>query len=127
MSLCLTMKENFDNWLGQFKPVIASFDYYVDFDKVYENAEKWRAELYLMNSLLGSESIEKDFIGLAKKYPTILETIPILIAVRAQEIPILNVEGLTYYQFGNTNGALIPNILISCVRLDYLSLWRLIE
>lgn len=93
-------EKDFGAWLDQFKPVIASFDYYVDFDKVYVNAEKWKAELHLMNSLLGSENIERDFLALVRKYPDCLQTVPILIAVRSQEIPVLDVGGLVYYQFG---------------------------
>ncbi|ERI05127.1 type II restriction endonuclease [Atopobium sp. oral taxon 810] len=91
---------DFDTWLGQFKPVIASYDYYVDFDKAIANTEKWRSELHLMNSLLGSKSIESDFLALVKKYPDVLNVVPTLIAVRATEVPIYEVGMLTKFQFG---------------------------
>lgn len=92
---------DFNTWLGEFKPVIASFDYYVDFYKVHENAERWRAELHLMNSLLGSKDIERDFLTLCAKYPDVLNVIPTLLAVRKQEIPVLEAGALTAYNFGN--------------------------
>lgn len=92
---------DFDAWLAEFKSNIASFDYYVDFDKVRENAEKWRPELYLMNSLLGSKDIEHDFLSLYEKYPQILHAIPILLAMRKQELPVLEVDAVTTYHFGN--------------------------
>lgn len=92
---------DFDAWLDEFKSTIASFDYYVDFCKVRENAEKWRAELHLLNSLLGSENIESDFLLLCEKYPDVLRAIPTLLAVRKQEIPVLEVGILTTYNFGS--------------------------
>lgn len=97
---------NFDDWLAQFKLVIASYDYYVDFNKVMENAEQYRPELYLMNSLLGSTSIEKDFEALVRKYPDVLKVVPILIAVRSTEVPVYEAGMLTYFQFG---GKKAPN------------------
>lgn len=92
---------NFDAWLAEFEPVIASFDYYVDFDKCIANAEKWRPELHLMNSLLGSKDIEHDFLALCEKYPDVLHVAPTLLAVRNTEIPVLEVGILTTYNFGD--------------------------
>lgn len=96
----MTQKRDFDQWLTTFKSSIASFDYYVDFHKVLDNVERWRSELYLMNSLLGSEHIEADFKALAAKYPDILRVVPILLAVRYEEIPVLDTGVLTIYDFG---------------------------
>lgn len=90
----------FEDWLGDFKSVIASYDYYVDFDKVKANAEKWRAELHLMNSLLGSKNIEDDFNALCANYPKVLNVIPTLLAVRKQEIPVLDSGALASFKFG---------------------------
>lgn len=96
----ISNERDFDRWLAQFKPAIASYDYYVDFEKVVANAEVWKAELHLMNSLLGSKDIERDFLALVEKYPDVLNVIPELLAVRAQEIPIYEVGVLTRFQFG---------------------------
>ena len=92
---------DFNEWFSEFKAVIASYDYYVDFYKVRENAEKWRSELHLMNSLLGSKNIEKDFLALCEKYQDVLHVIPALLAVRKQEIPVLEAGILINYNFGN--------------------------
>lgn len=92
---------DFNAWLAQFKPVIASYDYYVDFEKAVANAQKWRPELYLLNSLLGSKNIESDFKQLVQKYPDTLNVVPTLLAVRATEVPVYEAGVLTYFQFGN--------------------------
>ena len=77
---------NFDAWLKQLRPSIATYGYYINFDKVIENAKQHKAELHLLNSLVGSNDIEGEFRTLAKKYPDVLRCIPVLLAVRQQEI-----------------------------------------
>ena len=49
------MKRNFNNWLNTFKESISTFDYYVDFSKVYRNVDKIKVELNILNSLIGKE------------------------------------------------------------------------
>jgi len=82
----MKMKRNFNDWLAEFRESISNYDYYVDFSKIYRNVDKIKVELNILNSLIGSKNIEKDFENLLKKYPEILKYIPILIAVREYEI-----------------------------------------
>lgn len=107
---------DFDAWLAQFKPIIASYDYYVDFGKVMENAEQYRPELHLMNSLLGSKSIESDFMALVRKYPDVLKVVPMLIAVRSTEVPIYEAGVLTYFQFGGRKAPNRPQDYVDFMR-----------
>lgn len=39
------MSRNFENWLDSFRKSIASYEYYTNFEKVYENAAKIKIEL----------------------------------------------------------------------------------
>lgn len=55
------MKRNFTNWLSTFRDSIATYSYYIDFGKVYGNVENIKIELNILNSLISSKSIEKDF------------------------------------------------------------------
>ena len=77
---------NFQSWLSSFRYSIADFDYYIDFNKVYNNVDAIKIELNILNSLIGSKNIESDFENLIKKYPETLKCIPILLAVREYEI-----------------------------------------
>ena len=52
-----------------------------------------------MNSLIGSKNIEEDFDNLLKKYPEVLKCIPLLLAVRANEIYCQDKNGGYLYQF----------------------------
>lgn len=82
------MKRDFNEWLKQFKSSISNYSYYVDFEKIYEQADKYKVELNILNSLIGSKSIEEDFERIIVKYPETLEVIPMLLAVRSNEIYI---------------------------------------
>jgi len=80
------MNRDFNKWLDNFKSSISNYSYYVDFEKIYKSAEKYKVELNILNSLIGSNDIEKEFENIILKYPETLEVIPMLLAVRSNEI-----------------------------------------
>lgn len=80
------MKRDFNEWLSNFKSSISTYEYYVDFEKIYKSAEKYKIELNILNSLVGSKNIEQEFENIIIKYPETLEVIPLLLAVRSNEI-----------------------------------------
>ena len=58
----------------------------------------------MMNSLIGSKNIEKDFEQLVSKYPKVIKCIPTLLAVRQYEIIVLDSEGNKFeYNFKKMN------------------------
>ena len=71
------MKRDFESWFSKMKESIATWDFYTDFNKVYNNIENIKIELNLLNSLIGSKNIEQDFIKLVTKYSEVLKAIPI--------------------------------------------------
>ena len=84
------MKREFSKWLSTFTDSISNYKYYIDFETIYKNAEKHKIELNMMNSLIGSQNIENDFVELVNRYPEVLKCIPILLAVRQYEIIVLD-------------------------------------
>ncbi len=80
------MKRNFNEWLGKFKSSISDYNYYADFEKIYKNVDKVKVELNILNSLIGSKTIEDEFRTIVMKYPETLECVPLLLAVRSKEI-----------------------------------------
>mgnify|MGYP005767198557 FL=1 len=94
------MKErDFDIWLSKFRASIATYDYYIDFEKVYRNIDEIKIELNILNSLIGSKNIKEDFIKVLKKYPETLKVIPILLAKRENEIYCQDENGGYLYRF----------------------------
>lgn len=82
------MKRDFNQWISKFKSSISNYGYYVDFEKIYKSAEKYKVELNILNSLIGSKTIEEDFQNIIIRYPETLEVVPMLLAVRSNEIYI---------------------------------------
>lgn len=56
-----------------------------------------------MNSLIGSKNVEEDFKRIIAKYPETLKCIPILLAVRANEIYAIDSDGEFLYNFKKAN------------------------
>lgn len=94
---------DFMTWLSGFRGSIADYGYYIDFEKVHRNVDGIKVELNILNSLIGSKNIEAEFEALLEKYPEILKCIPLLLAVRANEIYAIDGDGEFTYEFKKSN------------------------
>lgn len=90
---------DFNEWLNKFKQSISDYTYYVDFNKIYENIDSVKVELNILNTLIGSKNIEEDFKNIIMKYPDTLECIPLLLAIRYNEIYIKDEEDEFIFDF----------------------------
>lgn len=96
-------KRDFNNWLSTMKDSIATWTYYTDFDKVYENVQKIKVELNILNSLIGSRNIEEEFKSIVREYPKVLVVVPILLAKREAEIKVQDADGSYVFNFVKMN------------------------
>ena len=110
-------KRDFNTWLSGFRDSIADYGYYIDFEKVHRNVDNIKIELNILNSLIGSKSVEADFEGLMRKYPEVLKCIPLLLAVRANEIYCQDENGGYLFQFDF--GKYPPNSHVHYERYKY--------
>ena len=85
---------------------MVGYGYYVNFDKVVKNVEKLKIELNILNSLIGSKDIENEFEKVITKYPETLKCIPLLLAVRGNEIYAQDEDGAFTYKFSEMNYSL---------------------
>jgi len=97
-------------------------EFFVDWKKVKQNVDSIKIELSLWNSLIGSGNIEEDFTKLIKDYPEVIKTIPILLAIREREFPIIvdffNLEkGIKQLNFNKTRYSKVTDSEVE----DYLS------
>lgn len=107
-------KRDFNTWLSKFHYSIADYGYYIDFDKVFKNVDYIKIELNILNSLIGSKNIEVDFENILSKYPETLKCIPILLAVRENEIFAGDDGNVKLYNFNSQ----------SCTIEDYKTFMR---
>ena len=113
---------DFDKWFGEFRESIATYSYYVDFKKVVMNARVHKAELHLLNSLIGSRDVEKEFRALVEQYPRTLAAVPILLAKRESDIFAADDEGGGWHHFGENTQSLD----VSCTFMRKTGLFDLI-
>ena len=97
------MTRDFKEWISTFRPCISDYCYYVDFDKVYRNVDNIKIELNILNALVGSKNIEQDFENIVNKYPETLKCIPLLLAVRSNEISVTDTDGEYNFSFKKQN------------------------
>lgn len=94
---------DFNTWLLTMKDSISTWTYYTDFQKVYENVQKVKVELNILNSLIGSRNIEDEFRIIVKQYPNVLVVVPILLAKREAEIKVQDADGIYNFNFIKMN------------------------
>jgi len=99
----LQMKRNFNLWFRTFRESIATYSYYIDFEKVFVNVDSIKIELSILNTLIGSKNIKSDFEAILTKYPETLKCIPILLAVRTSKIPVIDINGSFSFNFVKAN------------------------
>lgn len=82
------MPRNFDKWLKTFTKTVRTSSYWVDWNKVLKNVQKYKDELNILNGLIGEKDIECEFRRIVNKFPNVIECIPILVAIRSTQVEL---------------------------------------
>lgn len=75
----MDVQTGFSYLTDSFRDSIKSWNYFVNWEKVYNNSGSLKRELYLWNSLLGSSQFDQEFLDLLEEYPNLVRSIPALI------------------------------------------------
>ena len=67
------MKRIFKEWLSTFRPCIADYCYYVDFDKVNRNVDSLKVELNILNKK-NNETINNPYLALLENQKKVFLT-----------------------------------------------------
>ena len=65
------------------------YNFFVDWDKVKRNVEKYKIEFNILNTLIGSKEFDSDLRKILTEYPQVLPAIPILLAVRGSKFKVV--------------------------------------
>jgi hypothetical protein len=84
------MEKNFNNLINTFKSSIKTWDYFVNWKKVFSNASELEIILNKLNYLLGKDNLKEEFKKLYKSNPDIIKAIPVLLAVRENKLEIFD-------------------------------------
>lgn len=84
------MKKDFHKLTSTFKNSIKTWDYFVNWKKVFNNSSELEISLNKLNYLLGKENLKDEFNRLYRSNPDIVRTIPILVATRESNIEVFD-------------------------------------
>jgi type II restriction enzyme len=74
-----TSDEGFNYFVQNLRPSLKLWDYFVNWDKVFQNTRALEVQLNIWNYLLGKENFELEFENLLSQHPQIVSAIPTLI------------------------------------------------
>ncbi len=72
-------EQGFTYLLSTFRPSLKLWDYFVNWDKVFQNTRSLEVTLNIWNYLLGKEDFDSEFKHLLKEHPQIVSAIPSMI------------------------------------------------
>jgi len=65
------------------------YNFFVDWDKVKKNVEKYKIEFNILNTLIGSKNFDTDLKKILTVYPQVVPAIPILLAIRNNKFKVV--------------------------------------
>ena len=84
------MKKDFDHLVSTFRSSIKTWDYFVNWNKVFTNSASFEIALNKLNYLLGKDDLRGEFYRLYDSNPDIAKALPVLLAVRENNLEIYN-------------------------------------
>jgi len=82
------MKKDFSELSNTFKSSIKTWDYFVNWKKVFDNLSDLEISLNKLNYLLGKKDLKKEFGNLFRFEPDVVKALPVLLAVRENNLEI---------------------------------------
>lgn len=100
------MSKDFNNLISTLKNSIKTWDYFVNWKKVFSNSSELEIILNKLNYLLGKQDLKAEFIKLYASNPDIIKALPVLLAVRENDLEIFDSQNKISEHFkfnSNTN------------------------
>lgn len=100
------MKKDFDHLVSTFRSSIKTWDYFVNWNKVFTNSANFEIALNKLNYLLGKDDLQGEFYRLYESNPDIAKALPVLLAVRENNLEVYNKTSkeLESYDFSGEGG-----------------------
>lgn len=82
-------KDVFNHLISTLKKSNTTWDYFVNWAKVFGGIKSIEVDLNILNYLIGKDNFDAEMKFLLKKHPSIVKVIPILLACRENSFEIL--------------------------------------
>src|SRR3989339_730521 len=89
------LQKNFETLIGTLKNSIKTWDYFVNWKKIFNNSSELEITLNKLNYLLGKENLKEEFEKLYTSNPDIIKALPVLLAVRDNKLEIYDKKNKT--------------------------------
>lgn len=86
------MKKDFKKLIDTLKNSIKTWEYFVNWDKVFSSSSEFEIILNKLNYLLGKEDFRNEFKKLYESNPDIIKAFPALLAVREKKLEIFELS-----------------------------------
>ena len=99
-----TEDQVFEHLLGTLSDAIRTWDYFVNWDKVYKNVAELEVHLNIWNYLIGKDNFEEEFRTLVRKYPEIVTAIPSMVVRdgrNSQAFKVIEDGTIDQFDFGS--------------------------
>ena len=98
------MQKDFNNLITTFKRSIKTWDYFVNWKKVFANSSDLEITLNKLNYLLGKENLKDEFKKLYSSNPDIVKALPVLLAVRENKLEVFDkiTKNSEFFDFSGT-------------------------
>lgn len=98
------MDKDFNNLIATFKSSIKTWDYFVNWKKVFANSSDLEIALNKLNYLLGKENLDEEFKKLYSSNPDIVKALPVLLAVRENKLEVFDkaTKNSEFFDFSGT-------------------------
>jgi len=99
------MQKDFQNLIGTLKNSIKTWEYFVNWKKVFANSSELEIILNKLNYLLGKEDLKAEFKKLYESNPDIIKAFPVLLAVREKQLEIFELSDGSFEIFDFNKGS----------------------
>ena len=94
-----TPKKVFGYLVDTMLPNNRTWEYFVNWDKVFKNVSQYKVEINILNSLCNSKDFNEDLKYILKNYPEVIKVFPTLLGVRDKKITVLDSSVLPDFKF----------------------------
>ena len=89
-----TLNEYNRDFFGTLLETNHTYEFFVNWEKVFKNLEDYLIEISILNSLnrIESDQVEFHFREILRKYPHVVNILPTIVAIRDKKVDVLDVE-----------------------------------
>lgn len=93
-----TIDEYNEDFYNRLLETNHTYDFFINWDKVFNNLDKFIIEIGVLNTLNKVEphEVEAHFRKILEQYPQVVPVLPVILAIREKNVPILDTDTIEF-------------------------------